>query len=195
MYLFKIKRASVYIIWVSLILFLSGCNQQQNNRFTFVETKDGLSVYLDGRAGSVIYIDETNRIIDHVSLRPNSGEIGIIESSKREALRSTDRGYRDIPGSPYSVELSTRFYSNRLLYVIRLEPFDNRAREMANTISIQLLDDNGFVLGTINRNTNWVTSVNSEGVEVGLNTQGSIPITLRNYLEINRWGPQWQTLR
>ena len=92
----------------------------------------------------------------------------------------------------FTVKLSTRFYSNRLLYVIELEPFNDRAIRFANTISIELLDRNSFLLGTINRSTNWIRSVDSSGNPSGLTTQGSIPITLRNYLEINSWGPTWQ---
>jgi hypothetical protein len=171
-----------------------GCSQKQNYPFEFVETKSGLSVYLDGARGKLIYMDETNRIIDYVSLKPNSNEITIIEDNKIQALKNTDRGERSMPGTDYSVKLSTRFYSNRLLYVLELKPFDERARRFANTVSIELLDENGFVLGEIDSTYDWTTTVDSNGKEIGLNTQGSISITLRNYLEIDRWGPKWQDI-
>ena len=187
----KFSKGLIYIIILFFVFTVIGCDQQ-NNRFVFVETKDGLSVYLDGRSGRLIYIDETNRIIDYVSLTPSSDVISSIESNKQQALRITSRGSRDIPGMEFTVRLSTRFYSNRLLYTLELEPYNDRATRFANTISIELLDSSSFVIGTINRSTNWVRSVDNSGNPTGLSTQGSIPITLRNYLEINRWGPLWQ---
>ena len=189
----KIVGKVGFIITVLSIFTIFSCGPLQNNRYVFVETKDGLSIFLDGRNGNLVYIDETNRVIDYVSLSPSTTEISDIERNKQQALRITTRGDRAIPGMEFTVKLSTRFYSNRLLYVIELEPYNDRASRFANTISIELLDSNQFLLGTIGRSTNWIRSVDSSGNPSGLTTQGSIPITLRNYLEINSWGPTWQS--
>jgi hypothetical protein len=147
---------------------------------------------MDAEKGKLIYVDESNRIIDYVDLRPDQVSIDRIVANKDMAINNKDWGSKDIPGTDYSVSLSTRFYSNRLLYVLKLEPYNDKARQFARTISIDLGDRNGFNLGEIESSYDWTNSVDDTGKEVGMNTQGSIPITLRNYLEIYSWGPRWR---
>jgi hypothetical protein len=178
-------------LWfVFSVLALLGCNGKQEYPFSYVGERNGQSIYLDGQKGKIIYLDETNRIIDYVDLRPNSSDITAIEKNKTAALQSMDRGKEDISGQPYSVSLSTRYYSNRLLYIMKLEPYNDNARRFANTVSIELSDSNGFLLGEI-PSSNWTNIVDDAGNRVSLQAQGSIPITLRNYLEIVSWGPKW----
>jgi hypothetical protein len=181
------------VLFFVCLVFL-GCSKEQEYPFSFVEQKGGISVYLDGQKGKIIYIDETNRIIDYVDLRPNSTIVHAIEQNKNDALMNKDRGNKNMPGTDYSIELSTRFYNNRLLYMMKLSPFNDKIKRFARTVSIQLEDDRGFVLGKIESSYDWTTSVDDTGKEVALSKQGSIPITLRNYLEIVNWGPLWQTI-
>jgi hypothetical protein len=151
----------------------------------------GQSIYLDGENGKIIYIDETNRIIDYVNLRPNSTDVASIENNRMEALKNKDRGKETIPGTDYSVSLSTRYYSNRLLYILKLEPYNDNARRFANSLSVELFDEKRFLLGEIDLSYDWTNIVDDSGQRVKLQTQGSIPITLRNYLEIISWGAKW----
>lgn len=110
-----------------------------------------------------------------------------------EADSNKDWGSEDIPGTHYSVSLSTRFYDNKLLYILRITPFDNKVKQFARTVSVDLQDKDGFVLAEIDSTLNWTTTVDSAGKEVELNTRGSIPITFRGYLEIYSWGPRWRS--
>ncbi|MCL2442593.1 MAG: hypothetical protein FWD13_03915 [Treponema sp.] len=184
------KTIAFLLVFCSMFIFF-GCTQRQIIPFSYVGERSGQSIYLDGQKGKVIFIDETNRIIDYVDLRPNSADILIIENNKMEALKNLDRGSNEIAGTVYSIKLSTRFYSNRLLYIMRLEPHNDEARRFAGTISIELMDLNGFILGKINPTNDWTNIVDNTGERIALETQGSIPITLRNYLEIVAWEPLW----
>lgn len=182
------------LVLVSLLSFLTtGCRKE--NPFEFIETRSGQAVFLNAAKGNLIYVDESNRIVDHVSLNPDSTVIADIAESKDTALRNKNWGSDDIPGTEYSVSLSTRFYNNRLLYILKITPFDSRVRQFARTISIDLADRNGFNLEEIESTTDWTTTVDGDGEPIGLNTQGGIPITLRNYLEIYDWSPRWATNR
>ena len=180
-----------FVFLVFCVLLLLGCSGKQEYPFSYVGERNGQSIYLDGQKGKVIYLDETNRIIDYVDLRPNSSDILAIEKNKVAALQNMDRGKEDIPGQAYSVSLSTRYYSNRLLYIIDIEPYNDNTRRFANSVSIELSDSKGFLLGQITSSSNWTNIVDSEGKRVSMQSQGSIPITLRNYLEIVSWGPKW----
>jgi hypothetical protein len=172
-----------------LSLFITGCKKE--NPFVFIETKNGQSVFLDALHGKIIYVDESNRIIDYVDLKPNQVLIEEIAENKERSINTKDWGIEDIPGSDYSVTLSTRFYNNRLLYVLKITPYNEKIKQFARTVSIDLSDKNGFNLGEIESSYDWTITVDDSGKEIGLNTQGSIPITLRNYLEIYHWGPKW----
>jgi len=181
----------VFVVLVFCALWLLGCNRKQAYPFSYVGERNGQSIYLDGQKGKVIYLDETNRIIDYVDLRPNSSDIFVIANNKSEALQNMDRGKKDIPGQDYSITLSTRYYSNRLLYIMVIEPYNDGIRKFANSVSIELSDSKGFLLGEITSSYNWTSIVDGEGKRVSVQSQGSIPITLRNYLEIVSWSPKW----
>ena len=179
------------LVFAFCVLGVLGCGQKQDYPFSYVGERSGQSIYLDGQKGKLIYIDETNRIIDYVDLRPKSTDILAIESRKEEALQIIDRGKRSAGGTGYSVSLSTRFYSNRLLYIMDVEPYNDNARRFATSLSVELYDGGGFTLGEISSSNSWTNIVDSSGNRVALQSQGNIPITLRNYLEIVRWGPRW----
>jgi hypothetical protein len=185
-FIFRFYTALIIFLFLSLLL---GCKRE--NPFVFIETKNGQSVFLDASRGKIIYVDESNRIIDYVDLKPNQETISEIVENKDRAINNKDWGSEDIPETDYSISLSTRFYNNRLLYVLKITPYDDKVKQFARTVSIALSDKNGFNLGEIESTYSWITTVDGNGKEIGLNTQGSIPITLRNYLEIYRWGPQW----
>jgi hypothetical protein len=184
-------RKLVFVFLVFSVLLLFGCSGKQEYPFSYVGERNGQSIYLDDQKGKIIYLDETNRIIDYVDLRPNSSDISLIEKNKTAALQNIDRGKKDIPGQDYSVTLSTRYYSNRLLYIMDIEPYNDNTRRFANSVSVELSDSKGFLLGEISSSYNWTNIVDDEGKRVSMQTQGSIPITLRNYLEIVSWGPKW----
>jgi hypothetical protein len=189
---FKVgKKKNLFITVFIFSIVISGC--QKDNPFVFIETKSGQSVFLDASRGKLIYVDESNRIIDYVDLRPDQTAISEIVKNKDQAINNKDRGSEDVPGTNYSVSLSTRFYNNRLLYVLRITPSDDKIKQFARTVAIDLTDRNGFNLGEIESTYSWTTIVDNDGKEMGLSTQGSIPITLRNYLEIYNWGPRWSS--
>jgi len=181
-----------FVFLAVCVFWLLGCSKQEYP-FSYVGERNGQSIYLDGQKGKIIYLDETNRIIDYVDLRPNSSDILAIEKNKIAALQNMDRGKRDIPGQDYSITLSTRYYSNRLLYIMEIEPYNDNIRRFANSVSVELSDSKGFLLGEIGSSNNWTNQVDDDGKRVSMQAQGSIPITLRNYLEIVAWGPKWSS--
>jgi hypothetical protein len=186
----NVLRDFVAAVFVSFLAFFAfGC--QKENPFVFIETRNGQSVFLDASKGKLIYVDESNRIIDYVDLKPDRTAVDGIVFDKNRSIATKFWGIEDIPGTDYSVSLSTRFYNNRLLYILTVVPYNDKGKQFARTVSIDLSDENGFHLGEIGSNHSWITTVDDDGKETGLNTQGSIPITLRNYLEIYSWGPRW----
>jgi hypothetical protein len=190
----NVLRDFMALVFVSLLAFLAfGC--QKENPFVFIETKNGQSVFLDASKGKLIYVDESNRIIDYVDLKPDKTSVEGIVLDKDRSITTIDRGSKDIPGTDYSVSLSTRFYNNRLLYILKIEPYKDNSEQFARTVSIDLSDKTGFKLGEIESTYSWVSIVDDTGKRVGLNTQGSVPITLRNYLEIYGWAPSWRSNR
>jgi hypothetical protein len=175
---------------ISLAVFsLGGC---QKNPYEFIGNQNGQSVYLDAVHGKVIFVDESNRIIDYLDLKPNSEQVNEIVHDKAAAISNKEWKSQTIPGKDYSVSLSTRFYNNRLLYVLKVSPGTDKARDFARTVSVELTDRNGFVLGEIETSYSWTRTLDDDGTPVFFTSQGSIPITLRNYLEISSWGPRWR---
>jgi hypothetical protein len=185
------KFFGVFFTFSLVFSMLTGC--QKDNPFVFIETRNGQTIFLDASRGKLIYVDESNRIIDYVDLKPNEVSINEIVDNKQRAINNKDWGSEGVPGTDYSISLSTRFYNNRLLYVLKIAPYNDKIKQFARTVSIDLSDINGFNLGEIESSYGWTTTVDNDGKEIGLNTQGSIPITLRNYLEIYRWGPRWSS--
>jgi hypothetical protein len=185
--------ANFVALTIVLVLFLLVLGCQKENPFVFIETKNGQSVFLDASKGKLIYVDESNRIIDYVDLMPDQTTVDGIVFNKNKSVNVRDWGSKDIPGTDYSVSLSTRFYNNRLLYILQITPYGDKAIQFARTVSIYLIDSYGFGLGEIESTYSWSSTVDDTGKRIGLNAQGGIPITLRNYLEIYNWGPRWSS--
>jgi hypothetical protein len=179
------KNTIIGLLGVSFILILAGCS-----RYSFVETSDGQSIFLDEYTGKVIYVDSSNRAIDRVDLTVRT--VNQDGTDKSNAMNGHDWGVRDVPGEDYKITFSSRFYNNKLLYKIDVTPNDRNILSFARTVSIKLMDQNGYVLETIESIRYWNHMVDNDGEEIGVNTWGEIPITLGNYLEIKGWSATWQ---
>jgi hypothetical protein len=183
---FFMKKLLLFVVFFGLLLI--GC---QKNPFEFIETKNGQSVFLDKDKGKVIYVDENNKIIDYLDLNPSAETISSIEFNKNKANTNKEWDITSIPGKNYSISFFTRFYNNNLLYKIKLTPYDDNASAFARTVSIRLMDRNGYPLGGIEPTYTWRRTVDDDGKPVELHTEGYIPITLNNYLEISYYSPSW----
>jgi len=176
-------RKFVFVL-LAVIGCVYGCS-----KYSFIESKDGQSIFLDERNGKVIYVDASNRVIEQVNLKTNA--VNQDGADKKRAMSGKEWGTKDIPGTDFKVTFASRFYNNKLLYYIKIEPYNNTITRFARTVSIKMMDENAFLLETIDSSYSWNTTVNSSGEDIGLNRYGSIPITLGNYLEISDWGPLW----
>ena len=181
------KFFRIMVIIVSL--FCIGCQ-----KFEYIGTKDGQTAFLDSNNGKVIYINNSNRVVDYVDLKLNTNEISRIRNDKDlndSAQKMKFWGKKDIPGTKYTLELSTRFYNDKLLYILQIGPYDDGLSRLANTITVDLVDLAGFSLETIDT-LRWVQSVDAEGKAQKLSANGNLPITLENYFEIDEWDPSWR---
>ena len=163
-------------------------------KFSFIETKNGQSVFLDSNNGKVVYVNNSNRVSDYVDLKINEQEIAKIKNDKEindSAQKMKDWGKNSIPGTKYSLEFLTRFYNDKLLYILQIEPYDDNTARIANTITVDLIDTAGFTLETIEP-PRWTRVVDEKGKTQMLNSGGNIPITLENYMEIFDWSPSWR---
>jgi hypothetical protein len=186
------KKMFWFIISVSCMMCLNNCNS--GNKYSYVENKEGQSVYLDNLKGKVIFINNSNRITDYVDLNLTDQEIQKIKNDKDKndaSQKLKDWGSQSISGTKYSVSFSTRFYKDKLLYIATISPYDEDLRYIASTISIDLVDISGFSLEKISPG-NWVKNVDEKGKPTRLSYSGDIPMTLENYLEINNWGLMWK---
>ena len=171
---------------IVLALLVSGCG-----KYSYVENTNGLSVFLNERNGNVIYVDDSNRIVDRVKL--GAGPDDRDGANKAAAMSGREWGTREIPGTDFKVSFYTRFYNNQLLYKIEVEPYNNRTLAFARTVVVKLMDDNGFVLGTIPTVYDWTQNVDGNGEPVAVEATGNIMVTLGHYLEIGDWSPLWSS--
>jgi hypothetical protein len=178
------KKGLLFFLVTGCVLSFLGCS-----KYSFIENKDGQSVFLDENGGKIIYVDTSNRVIEQVDLKTRT--VNKNGADKITAMSGKEWGTKDIPGTDFKVTFSSRFYNNKLLYQIEVEPFNNRTRNFARSVTILLTDENGFVLETISSSYNWNSLVDNTGEQIGLSVHGSIPITLGNYLEIHAWRPLW----
>ena len=105
--------------------------------------------------------------------------------------RSSDWGTIDIPETGFSIELETRYNNGQLLYILRMTPYDDNLLRLANTVNVELLDREGFVLGRIEPEA-WNRSNDSEGRRIGVISRGNIPMTRNNYRNLGRWSVSWR---
>ena len=94
-------------------------------------------------------------------------------------------------GTKFTLTLKTRYYKDKLLYILEMKPFDETAAYKAGTVRANLIDATGFTLETIEPQA-WFTSVDNKGNKISEATTGSIPMTLDNFLEVNGWSPMWR---
>jgi hypothetical protein len=97
---------------------------------------------------------------------------------------------KSIPGTNYTISFSTRYYESKLLYILEIGPYDNNTGRLANTVSVDLVDINGFTLETLEP-SQWIRSVDEKGDPQNMSATGNIPITRVNYREIYSWSPKW----
>jgi hypothetical protein len=177
------------LLAVTVFILSAACQ-----KYSRIGEKDSQSVFLDEYNGKVIYINNSNRVVDYVDLKLNEQEIKEIRTNKElndSLQKMKDWGDNTIAGTKYSLNLATRFYNDKLLYILELKPYDDNITRLANTITVDLTDIVGFTLETIDPER-WTRSVDAEGNPQQLTARGSIPITLENYLEIYDWNPYWR---
>ncbi|MDR2400392.1 MAG: hypothetical protein LBD73_01920 [Deferribacteraceae bacterium] len=177
---------------VFLALFILACQKQ--GQYQYVETKDGRDFFLNSGEGKVVYVDKSNRIIDYVDLSLSLDEVARIK--KEKALNDSSQKYRSfnesqIAGTDYSAEIRTRFYSDRLLYKVTVSPYREDLNRNSSNISFQFTDVAGFTLESVEPK-GWTRIVDDNGTPVALETNGRIPMTLENYLEIASRGLLWR---
>jgi hypothetical protein len=108
------------------------------------------------------------------------------------ATSNKDWGNRAIPGTNYTIGISTRFYYYKMLYVLRVEPYDEKAYDFSQNISLELVDKNSHTFSRIESDRGWLRSVDFNNNSIGLERKGSKFMTLKNYLEISGWEPIWR---
>ena len=155
------KKVVFVLFVVIFIIALAGCFGNQS--FVYVGEKNGQSIFLDSNKGKVIYIDETNRFIDYVDLNPSSEAIAQVGRDKFDASITKNFDDKEVPGTNYTISLSTRFNSNHLYYIITVKPYNNNIRDFINTLSVEFLDFRGFLLEEIPSSQNWINIVNDSG--------------------------------
>jgi hypothetical protein len=166
------------IIILSAFSLMIGCT-----RYSFVESKGGLSVFLNEVNGELIYVGSNNQIFDRVFLYDSARNTLEV---KNKTSKGKEFGEKETIAGNYTVSLRIRYFENSMLYDVTLKPFDKNARRVANSINIFLLDDENFCLGNINP-TDWTTVVDKERKEDHVSADGSIPVTLTSYCKINNW--------
>lgn len=196
----KTGKLSIIFLFLILIIILSTsftCSKNDNtkeNNFSYIGDKNGQSVFLDTKNGKIIYVNNSNRIIDYVDLQLSEQEISKIMQDKEinDSLQKY-KVWNDyvISGTKYTLKFSTRFYNDKLLYLLFMTPYDNNASNLANTISIFLCDAAGFDLESFTPK-GWIRSLDADGKPYAMGISGNIPITLENYLEITSWTASWR---
>jgi hypothetical protein len=160
------------------------------NRYVHVNTNDGLSVFLDNFNGKLIYINNHNEIVDYIDLK---------ESAQKASEFKYDNYYNfgdwdniKIFGKYPNAKLDIRFYDDKLLYIfeyfLRASEYENdnideKLNYFSNNIHINLIDNNNFILETIEPQ-NWSSTNDSLNGRI---SHGDIPITLKNFREIYSW--------
>jgi len=182
-------------IIILITVALSACSDGGSDSYQVINKEpDGKISIINQKTGRLTVINKSNRIEDVVELDVGSSEIEKIKSAKEKqdaALKIKDWGEAKITGTKYKVSLATRYYKDKLLYRFTFSPSDQTSAMKARKTTINLRDENGFVLEKINPSLSWSTSVNEKGVPELESANGEIPMTLDNYLEISAYDPLW----
>ena len=195
------KKIFIGLALIISLFLLFSCNKEKSNsqnispqKYAYVGEKNGQSIFLNTIEGKAIYVNNKNQVSDYVDLVINEIEIDKIRNDK-EHIKSLqyafDWGKQKITNTKYTISLKARYYNDNLLYILEIEPYDINLFRLANTIKIQFVDENGFTLETI-KTSSWAVTVHDDGTQTNLNTKGSLPITLDNLMEIDRWYPAWE---
>ncbi len=185
------KKAAI----VTFLLFtLSACEGGSEKPYEVINKEaDGKISIINQSSGRLLVVNKSNRIDDVIDLNISSEEISKIKEAKQKqdaALKVKTWPEVKITSTKYSIVMATRYYKDRLLYSIKFSPSDKESSYKARTISINLRDENGFVLEKI-QPASWVSVINEKGNPVLEQTNGEIPMTLDNYLEISAYDPNW----
>lgn len=176
-------------------LSLLGCDGLDNKKYEIVDRDaNGRLSIINQSSGQMLVVNKSSRIEDVISLNLSDGDVEEIRSEKDRqdaALKIREWPECEIPNSKYKVQLSTRYYKDRLLYQLIFFPSSETSAMKARTISINLRDGNGFVLEKIDPH-NWVSVVNDKGKPEKEQANGEIPMTLDNYMEIAYYDPSWR---
>ena len=94
-------------------------------------------------------------------------------------------GTINLTDTKYSIKLETRFNDGHLSYIIRMFPDDGNLIRLANTVTVELLDREHFLLGIIEPES-WAR--NNDIVS----TRGRISFTRSNYRALGAWNVKWR---
>lgn len=99
------------------------------------------------------------------------------------------------PQETYTLLVKTRFFKERCLYSLYIKPYDKRLESAGFFVSeIEFTDGAGFALENVPLRANdWTRVVGSDGKEIGKTIQGSFPITLEDYMEIENLDAHWHS--
>jgi len=119
---------------------------------------------LNQAEGKVYYVNKSGNIVDVVDLDIPAASVQAIKAAKEmqdAAQKNRDMGEQSLSGTKFALTLKTRYYKDKLLYIVEMKPFDETASYKAGTIQINLVDATGFTLETIEPKA-WFTSVDAK---------------------------------
>jgi hypothetical protein len=166
----------------------------RTNKYQLASANEGNLNFVDSQSGKVYYVNKSGNIVDVVDLNIPAASVQAIKAAKEKqdaAQKSRDMGELSLSGTKFTLTLRTRYYKDKLLYILEMKPFDETAAYKVSTIRVNLVDATGFTLETIEPQA-WSSSVDDKGNRVSEMSTGSIPMTLDNFLEVSSWYPMWR---
>jgi len=177
------------------LLYISCDTQSNKNNFEILnKSNDGKLTMVDQKRERLLVVNSNNRIDDVIDLDISSKNIDAIKKNKEtqdKATKIKTWPLMTINGTEYKIALSTRYYKDRMLYTINFTPYNTLSGFKSSTISIKMNDENGFTLERIIP-SNWTNIVNEKAEPYAHQTDGSVPMSLENYLEITNCSPLWR---
>jgi len=178
-------------------IFLTGCDGIKNRQYSYIGTMDLKHIFLNNN-GKIIFTDHNFEVISYNDLHRNF-----------ENIRNNRFNNITYEINSNIFEMSTRFYDNKLLYIIKLKIINENLNQINEEVLIDRIDNSEEYL-KINEimegNLNFVLTDNifdleeftvnyweKNKLENGyiLTTKGSISITLENYREIKSFYILW----
>ena len=184
------------VIALSLLALSLSCisNPSHGNVEIFNKSQDGKVTLIDQKKERLLVINSNNRIEDVVDLDISSDQVSKIKALKESQDKSTKiRTWPEVTlnGTTYKVKLSTRYYKDKMLYMIDFSPYDEISTYKSATVTIEMKDANGFTLERIIP-ASWSRVVDEKGIPYAHQSTGEIPMSLDNYLEITDYSPLWR---